>query len=880
MDNSRHGGDTSRHGGRAGFGVRTLSHNQILDQEHLLEILAPNYIASTTTSDRAAHLQVYNRLMATSSIFEMSTSAMPDTEHVTLHLAFRDRPGSLSAIAACLGEHGINIVHVSAFCTTTSIAIDTVEVNTFTPAAAESIKSRIQELNAKAAPEPATGGAKRDEQGLKDSDSTSVADDEKLGSISPAKAWLAGENELVSVLPLDYVNATTPEERASHQEMYALLKSGTAGNVVLRWATASSNLVLLHIIFVDCLGSLSTITSVLNDRGINVKRVVAFSTDRGVAVDTFHLSVLDQATADIVEASLAAQIAHEQHIEIAVEAGSSMFSLSHNAVSFTIHHHHGWGLLGGHYKETLTIGDNWIGYGRQKVEAAGVLGVHHDKSDPCTLQLNLLHQKRPLTISFPGGVEQCKRAFFLLSRVHKKAAFSGDSSFVGDKDAQSAMIDGFGSGGGGSGGSADAPTPRREGCHCTSQKLFDCLAIFIISVAGVYALQKDVLTDYQPAACTVLGIAPVTHLRFASGCKQLSNCAFYTATPGWDVQVRLISPFPHPHPHGGKGGGEGGGEGGVGYGGGGDGGSDLASYDVDSDDDSYLDPTVGSKYWSALAVPSFGDDSNAERASVKQGSCSGETFQSANHTTEMCRARYRVWAPDLHDGFTYSCFTAGVGAPIVYFVEPTSTKSFFASMLTILIILGAVFGACICLCAPQRSQDSAHELPSEGNGSFKRKHPRSSGDTYEEGYHEENGIYRREEYGDSSSSRPYAYLPQLPTLKRQASDEAFLGAARAAGGPTHTYEEGYDEENRTYRREGYGDSSSSRPYAYLPQLPTLKRQASDVAFLGAARAAGGPTRPQESARLHKSRSTPRFFSLSNLLSGGQSAAPAQATPLV
>ena len=71
MDNSRHGGDTSRHGGRAGFGVRTLSHNQILDQEHLLEILAPNYIASTTTSDRAAHLQVYNRLMATSSIFEM-----------------------------------------------------------------------------------------------------------------------------------------------------------------------------------------------------------------------------------------------------------------------------------------------------------------------------------------------------------------------------------------------------------------------------------------------------------------------------------------------------------------------------------------------------------------------------------------------------------------------------------------------------------------------------------------------------------------------------------------------------------------------------------------------------------------------------------------
>ncbi len=69
-------------------------------------MLPPSYIASTTTGERARHFELYSRLISTSSVIEMVATEVPDEEHVALHLAFRDRPGTLSAITASLGEHG------------------------------------------------------------------------------------------------------------------------------------------------------------------------------------------------------------------------------------------------------------------------------------------------------------------------------------------------------------------------------------------------------------------------------------------------------------------------------------------------------------------------------------------------------------------------------------------------------------------------------------------------------------------------------------------------------------------------------------------------------------------------------------------------------
>ena len=56
------------------------------------------------------------------------------------------------------------------------------------------------------------------------------------------------------------------------------------------------------------------------------------------------------------------QIAEEKRIKLTVEAGSSMFSLGHNAVSFTINRaaHLLPRGLGGYYKETLTIGEKCV----------------------------------------------------------------------------------------------------------------------------------------------------------------------------------------------------------------------------------------------------------------------------------------------------------------------------------------------------------------------------------------------------------------------------------------------------------------------------------------------------------------------------------------
>lgn len=74
----------------------------------------------------------------------------------------------------------------------------------------------------------------------------------------------------------------------------------------LSWGPASdgSGQCALHVIFKDVHGSLSTITSAITERGIAISRVVAFTTDSGVGIDTFTLSTFDQPAADVLKRRL------------------------------------------------------------------------------------------------------------------------------------------------------------------------------------------------------------------------------------------------------------------------------------------------------------------------------------------------------------------------------------------------------------------------------------------------------------------------------------------------------------------------------------------------------------------------------------------------
>lgn len=761
----------------------------------LIQLLPPNYIASTTTAERQAHFELYHRLHTSANIMEMSAVESSEGLNV-LYLVFHDRPGSLSAITSALGNHDINIQHVSAFSTIdkSRIAIDTLQISEFSTAAMAAIDSAIARLSAEA---PATAPPlPSPHQRLPAPAGDSTQDDmlPVAGSVSP-----------IGELPADYLNATTPEERASHQEMYHLIRSGAAGDVVLRWAPAGAG-VLLHLVFIDCLGSLSTITSVLNDRGINVQRVAAFCTAGGVAVDTFQLSLLDQQTADIVEARLAAQIAEEQRIALTVEASSSMFGLGHNAVSFTISRaaHLLPRGLGGYYKETLTIGEKWLMYGKHRVMANDITSITNDLDDACKLHLCFRQLRRTLTISFPGGQEQCRRAYMLLCRLRQPPgptampdgypspspggpsvttslpAGATASAGVGGAVAPSAVGVPIERGALGQ-GYARAQHEERSLRRLTLLQTMCCLLAFLIAAGAMYSMtgvafhSSVTAKQLHPASCIVRELAPqIESVPVAERCRSVAgevpHCAFFAMTPGWSVDVQLLSQYPQ-------------------------GLSKAARRGGYSTETSLarvgLDRTRGGASWHALALPTLRSSSFRqiahERSTILEGACSGEVWLSVNETIAFCMAHRTQWMAELVDGLSYLCYAERHGAYNVYFDVSTPPSRYLASLLTGLVALAAVglaIGFIFTLKRGGRAGQPAapHASTILGTDAAATSSDRASGVSDEDDADVESTV-------TSSDSPPmrvgaggagYQFLPDARPGLLYDSEEAFAGAARAA----------------------------------------------------------------------------------------------------
>ena len=127
---------------------------------------------------------------------------------------------------------------------------------------------------------------------------------------------------------------------------------------------------MLHVVFTDVPGSLSAITSTLNDRGINVYRAVAFKTTDGVAVDFFLLSLFDRDSATVLKDRLCTLIA------TADKPLSNLSAMSSNAVTFTISMRSLFGSVGGgNYREQLVVADGWLAYGRHRIGASELYSV-------------------------------------------------------------------------------------------------------------------------------------------------------------------------------------------------------------------------------------------------------------------------------------------------------------------------------------------------------------------------------------------------------------------------------------------------------------------------------------------------------------------------
>lgn len=300
----------------------------------LHSILPKSYNASTTAAERAEHLELYRKFAGGS---EVLLSWVPPSKHAMehgstttiLYAVFRDAVGSLSTISSTLSEGGINLLRVSAFVTSSGVAIDTFELSALDTVHAELMADRLEER-------------------IRSSIKSLVA-----GAPPPVQTPIAlhgsggGTDELIRQLPPDYATSTTPADRLVHLELYRrLIASG--GDALISWGPVRDGTphVVLHVVFRDCLGSLETITHAIHAQGINVLRVAAYSTTQlddgsaacgtaggggnggggaggggnggggggsggaggGIAVDTFRLSTFDRAAAKLLRQRLSEKL--------------------------------------------------------------------------------------------------------------------------------------------------------------------------------------------------------------------------------------------------------------------------------------------------------------------------------------------------------------------------------------------------------------------------------------------------------------------------------------------------------------------------------------------------------------------------------------------
>ena len=255
----------------APFTLDTTSHRSMDNAPAPDAHLPPPFLTPTNVHEREMYAQeLIHRLVHNKTTVELSwqprsspRSARPVIE---LLCVFVDMLGSLSAIASTLASLKINILGLSAFSTDTGIAIDTFEVDRFDESAAKSLITCMEGVAAS-----------------------------RQASSATVDPW--EERPLSSHLPSSYITSTTAQEREIHAQLFQRLVQHTS-SVELSWHPLHDRPgVELSCVFVDRRGSLSAVTNTLASHGINILGLSAFSTDTGIAIDTFEVDRFDESAA-------------------------------------------------------------------------------------------------------------------------------------------------------------------------------------------------------------------------------------------------------------------------------------------------------------------------------------------------------------------------------------------------------------------------------------------------------------------------------------------------------------------------------------------------------------------------------------------------------
>lgn len=692
----------------------------------LIRQLPGNYEASTTPAERLAHFELYKRFEAVDGFVNgdvlLSWNRMDDgSAHVLLHAVFRDTVGSLSTATSALADRSVDVKRVSAFCTPSGVAVDTFELSRFDNHAAEHLKAVLSRMIADSGNESGRT-PRRAASMLRRLLPKSASGAPSAGSI------LTNSDELTRQLPANYVTTTTPAERLAHIELFrqyndrslretaggiAGSAAGVDGDAELSWTPVGDGTthVHLHAVFRDAIGSLSTVTAVLTECGINIVRVSAFSTTSGIAINTFELSDFDEPSADLLRARLNALV-HGGDPEAAfLQPTANKYSA--NAVAFRV----SWrGSLGfKRARQEFLIGDNWAAIGPATMESEDFHFVQPDFHDGSSLHVGFEHkrQMRNLVITFVDGHEQCTRAVALLARfvVPTNRSITDSQRLVATRKGASQ----FGS------ATLEMPTlaPLSRWCTCAfhfpggkERWLLIVLIVALVALVLGASLALHIhLTwaylapsKYDLATCLVahphLG---VDHLDADQKCYgHPAECyrSFFVVHPQWRVSVAsllhtydstaLVSKPPTADPLAGKA---------------------VAA-----------ETCIGDNAFVALAVPSARlPHRDARKNSIRSGVwCAGDLGWNANRTLHYCLSRARDWMPEIHARTAYPCYVRRRDHETVFFdIEPPHTHSIEAAVACVSSSIG-VLGAVVFLhiqwtlwSAPRRLQSTHAQANSE-----------------------------------------------------------------------------------------------------------------------------------------------------------------------
>ena len=321
------------------------------------------------------------------------------------------------------------------------------------------------------------------------------------------------------------------------------------------------------------------------------------------------------------------------------------------------------------------------------------------------------------------------------------------------------------------------------------------LFIFIGSATHLGSLWDSItMPSLQPAVCYVRALKPVVHdVPVQKGChishlrdESTTRCAFTALTPGWEVEVTLLSRYPAAEDTALA--------------------EEMSTWLLDVDQSSAVVAplrrhalhSAHTRPWTAMAIPPQHSEHGRIRfrqGTIWAGACASQPWLTHNETLRACLdGRLGEWLPPIAIGSTYPCHAEHYADAVVVLEADVHPSVVLSAVVTTLMMLLATLVACCIACvmsrvAPHSKDEYESNRPSPPESGRHRALRESHVDGLEDGDDETEDLELGERHLPSDESYwPCApredgarATPESPKLRtRSSSTPTLVGRAKRA----------------------------------------------------------------------------------------------------